>query len=132
MSHEDVRRAHQVIEAFNRRDLDAFLALMDVDVQADSRLAAMEGEYHGHDGIRRWWTNLLDAMPDLDVEVDDVEVRGDLTVARLGLAFSRPTPALRSPLWHVAEWRERKVVWWSAYQTEEEALEAVKQRQPQR
>jgi hypothetical protein len=129
MSHENVRRAYRIIEAFNRRDLDDFLTLMDADVQAGSRLAAMEGEYHGHDGTRRWWANLLDAMPDLDVEVDDVEVRGDLTVARLGLAFSGRTPTLRSPLWHVAEWREGKVVWWSAYQTEAEALEAVTQRQ---
>jgi ketosteroid isomerase-like protein len=125
MSPENVRRAYRVIEAFNRRDLGAFLALMHDDVQAGSRLTPMEGEYQGHEGTRRWWANLLDAMPDLDVVVDDVETRGDLTVARLGLALSGETATVRSPLWHVAEWRDGKVTWWSAYQDEAEALEAV-------
>jgi SnoaL-like domain len=125
MSHENVRRAYRVIDAFNRRDLDDFVGLMDVDVQAGSRLAAMEGEYQGHDGTRRWWANLLDAMPDLTVEVEEVETRGDLTVARLGLAFSGMTPTVRTPLWHVAEWRDGLVTWWSAYPDEAEALEAV-------
>jgi hypothetical protein len=125
MSEDTVQLAHRVIEAFNRRELDAFLRLMDPGVEADSRLAVIEGEYHGHEGTRRWWANLLDAMPDLAVEVEDVEVRGDFTVARLGLALSGPGPAERSALWHVAQWRNGKVVWWSARQTESEALEAI-------
>jgi SnoaL-like domain len=125
MSHETVRLAHRVIDAFNRRDLDDFLALMDPGVEARSRLAVMEGDYHGHDGTRRWWANLLDAMPDLRVDVEDVQVRGDFTVARLGLALSGPTPTLPFFLWHVSQWRNGKVVWWSAFQDEREALEAV-------
>jgi hypothetical protein len=129
VSQDNLRRAYRVIDAFNRRDIDDFLALMDPDVQAGSRLAVIEGEYHGHEGTRRWWTNLLEAMPELAVEVDDVETRGSVTLARLGLALSGPAPALRSTLWHVAEWRDGKVVWWSAFDTESEALEAVALRQ---
>jgi hypothetical protein len=125
MSTETVRLAYRVIDAFNRRDLDDFLALMDPDVEAQSRLAVIEGEYHGHEGTRRWWANLLDAMPDLAAEVEDVQLRGDFTVARLGLALSGPAPAQRSALWHVAQWRNAKVIWWSAHQSEAEALEAV-------
>jgi ketosteroid isomerase-like protein len=125
MSHETVRSAYRVIDAFNRRDLGDFLALMHDDVQAGSRLTPMEGEYEGHEGTRRWWANLLDAMPDLDVEVEEVETRGDLTVARLGLALSGDTARVRSPMWHVAEWRDGKVAWWGAFQDEAEALEAV-------
>jgi hypothetical protein len=125
MSHENVRLAHLVIDAFNRRDLDGFLALMDPDVAAQSRLAAMEGEYTGHDGTRRWWADLLEAMPDLTVEVERVDLRGDFTVATLCLSFSGPRPALGSNLWHVAQWRNGKVMWWSAHPTEAEALEAV-------
>jgi hypothetical protein len=125
MSNENLLAARSVIEAFNRRDLDAFLALMDPQVEARSRLAAIEGEYHGHDGTRRWWQNLLDAMPDAAVEIDDVHARGPFTVARLSLALSGPKPTLRTSIWHVAEWRNGKVVWWSAHPTETEALEAV-------
>jgi hypothetical protein len=128
LSTETVPLAYRVIDAFNRRDLADFLALMDPGVEAQSRLAVIEGDYHGHEGTRRWWANILDAMPDLTVEVEDVQVRGNFTVARLCLAFSGPRPTLRSALWHVAQWRDQKVVWWSAHQTEGEALEAVAMR----
>jgi hypothetical protein len=125
MSQETVRLAYGVIDAFNRRDLDDFLAVMDPGVQAHSRLTAIEGEYHGWDGTRRWWANLLDALPDLTAEVDEVQLRGAFTVARLSLALSGAAATEMYPLWHVAEWRDEKVVWWSAHQSEAEALEAV-------
>jgi hypothetical protein len=125
MSHDTVRLAYGVIDAFNRRDLDWFLAVMDPDVEARSRLTAIEGEYHGHDGTRRWWANLLDALPELTAEVEDVQLRGAFTVARLSLALSGTGSTERYTLWHVAEWRDEKVIWWSAHQTEAEALEAV-------
>ena len=64
MSRRNLELYRQSVDAFNRRDLEAFLALMDVDVEAVSRLVAIEGGYRGHDGIRRWWGNLLEAIPD--------------------------------------------------------------------
>ena len=53
MSQENVELARRSIDAINRRDLDAYLALVDDDVEAVSRLAPIEGGHHGHDGIRR-------------------------------------------------------------------------------
>ena len=41
----------------------------------------MEGRYHGHDGIRRWWENLLDTFPDFTIEVIEVRDLGNLTIA---------------------------------------------------
>ena len=73
MSQENVEIVRRAFDAVNRRDLDGFLALMDDEVEAVSVLVAMEGEYQGHAGIRRWWQNLLDVFPDFNVEV--VEVR---------------------------------------------------------
>ena len=52
MSQENVEPFREVLDAFNQRDLGSFLALMDDDVEANSRLAPMEGGYHGHEGIR--------------------------------------------------------------------------------
>ena len=46
---------------------------MDPDVEAVPILSGMEGDYHGHAGIRRWWENLLDVFPDFATEA--VEVR---------------------------------------------------------
>jgi ketosteroid isomerase-like protein len=42
MSQENVELAYRAYDAFNRRDWDAFLALMDEDIDVESRLVAME------------------------------------------------------------------------------------------
>jgi ketosteroid isomerase-like protein len=127
MSQENVELAHRAVDALNRRDLGAYLALMDDDVEAVPRLVAMEGGYHGHDGIRRWWQNLLDAFPDYTVEVVEVRDLGDLTFIALrnrGRGAGSDAPIERR-LWMLAEWRQEKVVWWRTYGTEAEGLDAV-------
>jgi len=50
MSRENVDVLHQAIDTFNRRDLDAFLAFCDPDVEFISYLAQVEGgePYRGH------------------------------------------------------------------------------------
>ena len=80
-------------DAVNRRDLDGLLALMDDDVEAVSRIAAMEGGLHGHDGMRRWWESWLGAFPDYKIEVDEVRDRGDFVFA----ALRAPGPRCRQP-----------------------------------
>jgi ketosteroid isomerase-like protein len=127
MSEENVESVYRVLDAFNRRDLDAGLALMDCDVEFASRLAAIEGGYHGHQGIRRWWQTVLDASPDRTIEIVDVRDLGDAT---LTLAHARGHFALthipyEETLWSVARWRRKKAVWWGVFPTEAEALEAV-------
>lgn len=131
MSQENVELHHRAFDAFNRRDFDALLALMDADVEAVSRLVAIEGDYLGHDGIRRWWENLLGVFPDFTIGVVEVRDLGDMTLASLrnrahGTGSDIP---MDQTLWQVAEWRDRKVVWWCAYMAEADALEAVALRQ---
>ena len=50
MSQTNVDLVLKSYDAFNRRDWDAFVALMDDEVEIESRLVAMEGGYHGHEG----------------------------------------------------------------------------------
>jgi hypothetical protein len=82
MSQENVELVYRVLDAFNRRDLDAALALVHGDVEFGSRLAAMEGGYDGHEGIRRWWRTILDASPDRMIEIVEVRDLGDVTLTR--------------------------------------------------
>ncbi len=127
MSPDNVDLAHQAYDALNRRDLDAFLALMDADVEAVPRIVAIESGFHGHDGIRRWWEDLVDFLPDVAIEIVAVRDLGDLTLAAVrmrGRGAGSDTP-LDEPLWSAAEWRDGKCVWWGNYGTEAEALEAV-------
>ena len=127
MSQENVELYLGAFDAFNRRDLDALLALMDDDVEVVTRIAPMEGGFHGHDGMRRWWENMLTAFPDFDIEVVDVRDLGDVTLASLravGHGAGSDLP-FEDRLWHAGRWRRGKCVWWRAFETETEALEAV-------
>jgi ketosteroid isomerase-like protein len=123
-----VELAHQAYDAFNRRDLDAFLKLMDPDVEAFPRVAAMQGSYHrGHRGIRRWWGDLFDVFPDFALEVVEVRDLGEMTLAVLrfrGHGADSESP-FDQTLWQVARWPGGKCVWWRSYDTENEALDAV-------
>jgi ketosteroid isomerase-like protein len=128
MSQENVDRVYQVADAFNRRDLDAFLAFWDEDAEFVSRLVAIEGGYHGHDGIRRWWESLLDTWSDLTLEVVDLHAIGDdLTLATVilrghGAGSDVPVEQMQ---WHVMRWRDKKAVWLKIYDAKAEAREAV-------
>ena len=127
MSQENVELAYRSFDAFNRRDLDALLAVMDDDVEGLPPLASIEGDYHGHAGIHRWWESLFSGLPDFTIEVVEVRDPGDLTVAFLrdrGHGAVSDTP-VEQRLWLVAEWRNRKVVWWQTFPSEANALEAV-------
>ena len=127
MSQENVELAQQAFDAFNRRDMGAFLALMDADVEAVSRLVAMEGGYHGHDGIRHWWQNLLGSFPDYTLETVEARELGNLTLATLrsrGHGADSDTPFVDT-VWVVVHWRDKKAVRWRVCTSESEALEAV-------
>jgi ketosteroid isomerase-like protein len=127
MSQENVENARRSIDAFNRRDLDALLALMDEDVRGAPPLASLEGDYHGHAGIRRWWESLFENLPDFAIEIIEVRDPGDLTIAVLGNRAHgavSDTP-VEQQLWVVGEWRDRKVVWWRTFRSEDEALKAA-------
>ena len=119
--------ARAAFDAFNRRDWDAFASLVDEEVVIESRLVAMEGGYHGHDGIRQWWQNLLDAIPDYTLETVEARDFGHRTLTTLrtrGHGADSDTP-VEDTVWVVVDWGDKKVVRWRVLSTEAEALEAV-------
>ena len=127
MSQKSVELVHRAIEAFNRRDLDAFLALMDDNVVVASRIVAIEGGLRGHDGARRWWQNWLDTWPDYKVEVVDVRDGGDVTVAAfraVGHGAGSELP-LQDTAWQLGRWRAGKCVAWRIFTNRAEAFEAA-------
>jgi ketosteroid isomerase-like protein len=119
---------HRAVDAFNRRDLDAYLALHDADVEFTPYERAVEGlgPYHGHDGIRTWWKESLEVLPDLRAEVYEVRDRGDKTLARGRLYGTGAGSGARfeRTFWLANKSRHQKIVWWYGFQSEAEALEA--------
>jgi ketosteroid isomerase-like protein len=127
MSQENVELTRRAFRAFDDRDLDALLAMLDDHVEAVPILAAMEGGYRGHAGIRRWWAGLLGTFPDFRAEVLDVRDFGDLTIAALrlrGRGAESHTP-VDTAAWQVSQFRDGKCIGWRVYTSESEALEAV-------
>ena len=129
MSQENVELHYRALDAFNRRDLNAYLALMDDDAEAVPRSSALEGEnsYRGHDGIRQWWNNQLDVFPDFSVEVVEVRDLGDVTCAAIylrghGAGSAAPTNQAN---WNMIRWRRGKCTWWRMFEAQAEALDAV-------
>ena len=129
MSQENVELTYRAIDAFNRRDLDAYLALMDDDVEVIPRCRALEREssYRRHDGVRRWWNNVFDVFPDWTIEVVEARDLGDLTFATTrvsghGAGSTAPTD---QAIWMMARLRRGRCVWWGSFNTRAEALEAV-------
>ena len=110
MSQENVDRALELIEAFNRRDLDAFVALTHVQM-----------------GLRRGWESFLGAFRDYNLEVAELRDLGDVTLARMrgwGHGADSATP-LVDFVWIPMRWRDGKLIWWRNYPTEPGALAAV-------
>ena len=129
MSQENVELNYQSHDAFNRRDLDALLALTDPDVEFTPYERVIEGlgPYCGHDGVRTWWKEAFATLPDFNVELDEVRDLGDMTLVRgrlRGRGAASGAPFERT-YWGVFRWRDKRIVWWHAFQSEAEALKAV-------
>jgi hypothetical protein len=108
-----------------------FSGVGDDEIEVGSQLVAMEGAYHGHEGLRRWWDNLLGAFPDYTIEVEELRDLGDVTLAHLrgwGYGAGSATPLI-DPFWQPLKWRDGKCLWWRNCSTEQEALEVVRLRE---
>jgi hypothetical protein len=58
MSQENMDRFVKATEAFNRGDVKAWLEQYDTGVVFEPQVAAIEGAYVGHDGIRAFITTI--------------------------------------------------------------------------
>ena len=129
MSQENVELNYQSHDAFNRRDLDAFLALHDPDVQFTPYERVIEGlgPYYGHDGVRTWWKEAFATLPDFNVELDEVRDLGDMTLVRgrLGGRGAASGASFERTYWGLFRWHDKRIVWWHAFQSEAEALKAA-------
>ncbi len=78
---EIVRRAH---EALNAGEVDALIALCDPGFRLDmSDRVFNPAVYHGHDGIRAFYAEVMDVWERFTWEVTEVEEREELILAFL-------------------------------------------------
>ena len=73
-----VRRAYA---AFNERDLDGLLELLDPDVRMRSLMTeAEQAEYLGHDGVRQWYSAVFEVFPDWSPQLQELDIHGAAAV----------------------------------------------------
>jgi len=129
MSQDYVEDAYRATDAFNRRDLDAYLEFLDPAVEFRSLVVGMEGTYRGHEGIGRYWRDLFAASPDFTLEIVDVRDLGDRTLTTFNVRGhgAGSDILVEQTVWSVARARAsgEKAVWIANFATEEAALEAV-------
>ena len=126
MSQEDVETFRRGYEAVNRGDIDGLLVAIHPDVEFTSLIAEAEGEtFSGHDGVRRWWEEVVLPLGGLRGEPEEVRDLGDIVVARV-LGTYRPRGIeVRQTVWNVVRFRDGKATGWQFFRSEAEALEAA-------
>jgi len=126
MSEENVATFRRGYAAVNRGDIGGLLMAVHPDVEFTSLIAEAEGEtFRGHDGVRRWWNEVVLPLGGLHGEPEDVRDYGDIVLARV-LGTYRPSGIeVHQTVWNVVRFRAGKATWWQFFRTEAEALEAA-------
>lgn len=126
MAGENVELHRRVLGAFNARDVEAFIALCDPEIEFHSTFAAVGGaRYEGYEGLRKWHRDLEDTWGDgIRVDLDAYYDLGEHTLT-FGVLHGRGRQSgaeVAMPYAGVVRWRGGLAVEWKAYGQREEAL----------
>src|SRR3954447_21328031 len=126
MSQENVELHRRAIQAFNARDIEAFIAYCDPGIEWHSTFAAVGGAiYHGHDGIRQWhrdfedvWADEIHAESEAYFDLDEHTVGFYVLHGRGGQSGATVT----LPIAAVARWRSGLITSFKGYAHREDAF----------
>jgi ketosteroid isomerase-like protein len=109
VSAQNVELHRRGIDAFNARNVEAFIELGDPQIEFHSVYAAVGGAvYHGHDGTRRFFRDLEDTWHEIRVEPEAYFDLGEHTLLYyVGHAQGRQSGAEVAGAWaQVCRWRK--------------------------
>jgi ketosteroid isomerase-like protein len=141
MAPDQVELVERLIAAVNERDVVGYLACCTDDVRLWTPWGPVEGAYEGSDGIRRFFADLQDTLPDFRLTLERAEsigpqrvlafVQASVSGRASGLpatAMSRgraPSPAGHIPTANVYDFAGGKIASIRVFLDRAEALEAV-------
>ncbi|MEK6250935.1 MAG: nuclear transport factor 2 family protein [Actinomycetota bacterium] len=117
----------KAIEAFNRSDIPGALRFMDPEIQFAYRLAALQGEYAGLDGVRGFLADVAEHFETWQIHCPDVRDLGDRVLA-LGTirATGKGSGAeTELPFTVVARFRDGRITHFTDFGDKAQALEAA-------
>jgi ketosteroid isomerase-like protein len=128
MSPDNVEIARRSTEAFNRGDIDAWLADIHVEIEWHGVPDEPDpGPHHGHDGIRRMVARWTETFPDLRAEAEEFIDAGEYVVVPMRLKGHMPGSDAEVVVDDVIvhRYRNGKIVEVREYRSLAAALEAV-------
>jgi ketosteroid isomerase-like protein len=128
MSQANVKLFRSGLDAFNRGDVDAWLATIHPDVTFVPIRASVEGAYRGHAGIRRFFADNRETFESFQLDYTDIRDLGDgrlLVIGTLHLRARGSGIETNVPTAAIATEREGLLLHWKDYSDPEKALEAA-------
>jgi steroid delta-isomerase-like uncharacterized protein len=131
MSQENVKIAQQHIEAYNRGDVDALVALVSPDVAWEDSVFWSEPArvYRGRAEVREWFNKIIEPWESFHIEVEEITEAVDYRVFVGGLLTTRGKGSgveteVRG--WFVLWVADSKITRRQVFLDRDEALEAAK------
>jgi ketosteroid isomerase-like protein len=119
--------AERAYERLRANDIEGALEYIDSDVEWHSLVLEIEGSFRGHDGVREWWRELRSVFPDWDPSIAEMRDLGDwVLVHARGMGQGAASGiGIDDDFWQVARFAQQRIVWYGAFRTEREAVEAA-------
>ena len=127
MSQENVDRFVTGVDAFNRGDVPGVLQFYDPEIQLEHRLAALQGCYVGHDGVRRFFADLAEHFDTVQIHCPDVRDLGDrvLALGTIDATGKRSGVETELPFAVVATFKDGRITRFTDFGDKDQALEAA-------
>jgi ketosteroid isomerase-like protein len=131
MSRENVESMRRAVEAFNRGDAAAFVALGTPDVEWEDAIFWSEGSriYRGRDELRDWFAQVREPWERIQIAIEEIiETGHDRLVfgLRLTARGSSSGADTRLEVWQVQWFREGLTAKRRIFRDRAEALEAAR------
>jgi uncharacterized protein len=124
----DVERVRRGYEAWNRGELDGFLELLHPDFafRLSGTFPGLEREYHGAEGMRRFWSLMKEPWEELTVVPERfVEQEPHVLVLFRFRGLGRDGIRVERPFAHLLEMREGLALRLQAYADWDQGVEAL-------
>ncbi|MDQ6810583.1 MAG: nuclear transport factor 2 family protein [Actinomycetota bacterium] len=129
MSRQNIEAVHRLLAAITERDLSRMFELSDPNIEWRSFFAELAegGGYRGHEGMRRYLTDLSEAFDALSVEVGDLLDVGETIVGIGRIQYRGRGGGVESdaPAGWVFRFRDGKVAYFHAFRDPERVFGSV-------
>ena len=128
MSQENIESVRRGVDAWNRGDLDEWLAAFaaEAELHTTGRFAD-RGVYRGHAGLERYWSEIREDIEGPSLSISELRALGDrVFYCAMGRGRGKRSKVpVERPIWLVTTMRDGLTVRVETYVDRAEALEAA-------